>query len=136
MISSLYAAGFFDGEGCVNCSSNKSGSPFVRILVVNTNLTVLEKFQETWGGDINKNYKSKEHWKQAYTWRLSHAAAAKFLEDIYPFLIVKETQARLALEFANIRPGKGKQWTEEALKEANMLLDGIRKANKKGVDVI
>ena len=135
MISPLYAAGFFDGEGCVNCSSNKSGSPFVRILVVNTNLLVLEKFQATWGGDINKNHKSKEHWKQAYTWRLSHSAATQFLEDIYPFLVVKETQARLALEFANIRPGKGKRWTEDSLKEANVLLNGIRLANKKGIEV-
>lgn len=134
MISAQYAAGFFDGEGCVNCSVNKGGSPFVRILVVNTNIEVLEKLQETWGGDINANYKSKEHWKQAYTWRLSHSAAAKFLEDISPFLIVKEQQAKLALEFVHIRPGRGKRWTEDSLKEANVLLDGIRRANKKGVE--
>ena len=108
----------------------------MRILVVNTNLEVLEQLKETWGGDINKNYRPKDTWKQAYTWRLSHSAAARFLEDIYPFLIIKEQQARLALEFASIRPGRGKKWTEESLKEANELLNRIRKANKKGVEIV
>jgi intein-encoded DNA endonuclease-like protein len=55
-----YAAGFFDGEGCVNCSSSRNNS-FIRILVVNTNLEILQRFQAVWGGDINPNYKSKAH---------------------------------------------------------------------------
>mgnify|MGYP003346722492 CR=1 FL=1 len=81
-----YAAGFFDGEGCVNCSSSRNNS-FVRILVVNTNIDVLKAFQTVWGGDINANYKPKAHWKQAYTWRLQHKAANDFLKEILPFLI-------------------------------------------------
>jgi hypothetical protein len=135
MISAQYAAGFFDGEGCVNCATNRGGSPFVRILIVNTNLEVLERFKETWGGDINKNYKSKEHWKQAYTWRLSHTSAGLFLEEILPYLIVKKKQSELAIEFINIRPGKGKRWSDESLKEAVILLDRIRQANKKGIEI-
>ena len=135
MITAEYAAGFFDGEGCVNCSSTKKGSPFIRTLVVNTNLEVLEKFKEVWGGDISKNYRSKENWKQAYTWRLSHTAAGYFLSDILPFLIVKNKQATLALEFINMRPGSGRKWTEEYFKEASELLNKIREANKKGVVV-
>ena len=133
MISAQYAAGFFDGEGCVNCSTNKSGSPFVRILVVNTNLEVLERFKETWGGDINKNYKPKDNWKQAYTWRLSHIAASLFLKEMLPYLVIKKKQAELAIQFTSIRPGRGNSWTDDSLKEANNLLDKIREANKKGV---
>jgi hypothetical protein len=98
MVSIEYAAGFFDGEGCVNCSTNKSGSPFIRTLVVNTNIEILEMFKQRWGGDINANYRPKAHWKQAYTWRLSHSAAGLFLKDIQPFLVIKAKQCELALK--------------------------------------
>jgi len=130
-----YAAGFFDGEGCVNCSSGRKNSPFIRILVVNTNLEVLKVFQNFWGGDINKNYKPKEHWKQAYTWRLSHKSALKFLSDILPYLIVKKEQAELAIKFGSIRPGKGNKWSENSLLEANDIINAIKEKNKKGIEI-
>lgn len=129
-----YAAGFFDGEGCVNCSSNRNNF-FVRILVVNTNLDVLKAFQEVWGGDINANYKSKSHWKQAYTWRLQHKAATNFLEEILPFLIVKKQQAIAAIAFNEMRPGQGNKWTEQSKTQAIDLLNKIRQSNKKGIEI-
>lgn len=135
MISIEYAAGFFDGEGCVNCSSNKSGSPFIRILVVNTNIDVLELFKKRWGGDINANYKSKEHWKQAYTWRLSHSAAGIFLKDIQPFLVIKSKQCKLALEFISLRPSKGYRWTEDKIIDATKIINEIKLANKRGIEL-
>ena len=132
MISPQYAAGFFDGEGCINVSSCRKSS-YIRILVVNTNLEILERFKETWGGDINKNVKGKEHWKQAYTWKLSHNAAYVFLKEIYPYLVVKQQQADAAFMFFDSRPGKGKQRTEEAIKIANEAIEKIKKLNKKGI---
>ena len=44
-----YMAGFFDGEGCVELSPKKIQD---RISVVNTNKTILEYIQETFGGSI------------------------------------------------------------------------------------
>ena len=129
-----YAAGFFDGEGCVNCSSSRNNS-FVRILVVNTNIDVLKAFQAVWGGDIYANYKSKSHWKQAYTWRLQHKAASNFLQKILPFLIVKRQQAEAAIAFNELRPGQGSKWTDESKAEAEALFEKIRKCNKKGVEI-
>lgn len=129
-----YAAGFFDGEGCVNCSSSRNNS-FVRILVVNTNIDVLKAFQAVWGGDINANYKSKAHWKQAYTWRLQHQAATDFLKEIKPFLIVKKQQAELAIKFNELRPGKGNKWAEEAKMQAEELFKTIKQCNKKGIEI-
>jgi len=130
-----YAAGFFDGEGCVNCSSSRNNS-FVRILVVNTNIDVLKAFQAVWGGDINTNTKTKAHWKQAYTWRLQHKAATNFLTEILPFLIVKRQQAEAAIAFNDLRPGKGSKWTEESKVIANALFDKIRQCNKKGMEIL
>ena len=128
-----YAAGFFDGEGCVNCSSNRNNS-FVRILVVNTNIDVLKAFQAVWGGDINANYRQKSHWKQAYTWRLQHKSATDFLTEILPFLIVKRQQAEAAIAFNNLRPGQGNKWTEESKLQADALFNKIRQCNKKGIE--
>jgi len=133
MVSIEYAAGFFDGEGCVNCSTNKSGSPFIRTLVVNTNTEILEMFKQRWGGDINANYKPKAHWKQAYTWRLSHNAAGVFLQDIQPFLVIKAKQCELALEFIAMRPSKGYKWTDDKIVDATEIINQIKLANKKGV---
>lgn len=134
MISDQYAAGFFDGEGCINVSSLR-GKPFVRILVVNTNIDILEKLQQTWGGDIQKNYKPKSHWKQAYTWRLQHSACLEFLQDIYPYLVVKKNQAEAAFMFFNVKPGRGHKWTEESLNEANKVIQIIKNFNKKGIEI-
>lgn len=134
MISAQYAAGFFDGEGCVNVSTLR-GKPFIRILVVNTNLEILTKLQQTWGGDVQKNYKSKAHWKQAYTWRLQHSACLGFLQDIYPYLVVKKNQAEAAFVFFEVRPGRAGKWTEESLEEANKAILQIKQLNKKGVEV-
>jgi intein/homing endonuclease len=132
MISSQYAAGFFDGEGCINVSSCRK-TILIRTLVVNTNLTILEMFKEKWGGDIYSNKKGKEHWKQAYTWRLSNNAACEFLKDIYPFLVVKVQQAEASFIFFDNRPGKGKQRTEEAEQITKEAIDKIKSLNKKGV---
>ncbi len=57
MISAEYAAGFMDGEGCINVSSCRN-STYIRVLIVNTNREVLEMFQQRWGGDIKQN---KQH---------------------------------------------------------------------------
>lgn len=135
MISTEYTAGFFDGEGCVNISTDRYAKPYIRILVVNTDITVLQKFQEKWGGDIAHNKRHKENWKRSFTWRLSHSRAIQFLQDIEPFLVVKKKQANLAIEFCKLKPGKGTKWSEDALLEANTLIEKIRAANKKGVEV-
>jgi hypothetical protein len=132
MISSQYSAGFFDGEGCINVSSCRK-TVLIRTLVVNTNLTILEMFKERWGGDIYCNKKGKEHWKQAYTWRLSNNAAYEFLKDIYPFLVVKAQQAEASFIFFDNRPGRGKQRTVEAAKLTQEAIAKIKSLNQKGV---
>ena len=136
MISVEYAAGFFDGEGCINFSSDRYGKPFIRILVVNTDVSVLELFKDRWQGNITANKRHKDNWKQSYTWRLSHAKAYDFIREIQPFLVVKKRQSQFALDFSQLTPSKGNRWTEESLQEATKLIDALRKANKKGVEAL
>jgi hypothetical protein len=73
--------------------------------------------------------------KQAYTWRLQHNAAAKFLSEILPFLVVKRQQAEAAILFNQIKPGQGNKWNEQSKLQANELIEKIKKCNKKGVEI-
>lgn len=134
MISSQYAAGFFDGEGCVNVSSLR-GRSFIRILIVNTNKEILEMFQKRWGGDIKENKRVKANWKTAYTWRVSHKSCLDFLQDINEYVIIKKPQVEAAFMFFELQPGKGKRWDEDSLLEASIAINKIKTANKKGVTV-
>lgn len=134
MISNEYAAGFLDGEGCINVSATRNNE-FIRVLIVNTNKNVLEFFQEKWGGDIQENKRHKENWKISYTWRIQHKTCLKFLNDVYPFLIVKKAQVEAAFIFFDVRPGRGKRWNEETLKIANEAINKIKTLNKKGVEI-
>lgn len=99
----IYAAGFFDGEGCVQIGPG-GHSPFILwVRITNTDLSVLKWFSERLGGSINvqtppKNGRIKQA-KPCWFWRLYSANAASFLETILPYMIVKLEQARLAVEF-------------------------------------
>lgn len=135
MISAQYAAGFMDGEGCINVASCRS-TTYIRILIVNTNREVLELFKQRWGGDIAENKRHKANWKISFTWRVSYAACLNFLKEIFPFLVVKKKQAEAAFIFFDNRPGKGKRWTDENLEEANKAILAIKQLNKKGVEVL
>src|SRR5262245_42979427 len=106
-ISKQYMAGFFDGEGCVNIGRTRKNY-FVRVLLVNTNLDILLVFQARYGGDTKElsGPKTRPKWKQSWCWRLNHIRAVRFLEDILPWLIVKEQQALTAIAWAEASPGK------------------------------
>lgn len=134
MISSQYAAGFMDGEGCINASSSRS-TTYIRVLIVNTNKEILELLKQQWGGDIKENKRHKANWKTSFTWRISHSSCLIFLKEIYPFLVVKKKQAEAAFIFFDNRPGKGKRWTNDSLEEANKAILAIKQLNKKGIEV-
>jgi len=123
-----YAAGFFDGEGCVNFSRVRT-SIFPRILVVNTNLEVLQEFQKKFGGDISKLSRAKNSWKVAYQWRLSWATAVDFLEKIYPYLKIKTQQVETVFAWDAVRPGMGNRWDKET---TDLLVERLHFLNKKG----
>lgn len=96
MISSEYAAGFFDGEGSIGIRRERN---IYRLEVNATQTTaeVLIAFQEKYGGKVTKRNKEKS--RDLYMWRVYTQNADAFLKDVLPFLIVKQERAKLALEF-------------------------------------
>ena len=91
-----YAAGFFDGEGCIIITKTTKQYA-LRCTLGNTNREVLEQLKSQWGGCIklHNGFKVKAGWQ----WDIAANQAAHFLTDISPFLVIKREEALLGLEF-------------------------------------
>jgi len=103
-----YAAGFFDGEGCIILGqppkSSRSREPIgavtLKVQVVNNVLAPLTWLEETFGGSISYRPIYAHTVKPHYRWLISGKAAAAFLHAILPWLKIKHTQAEAAILFA------------------------------------
>lgn len=78
----------------------------IRIRINNTNRAICEAAKiaanagyvgarKPWSG-------ARAHHKQLFCWQISNRAAAKVLSDIRPFLVAKQEQADLALQFQEL----------------------------------
>ena len=114
-----YAAGFFDGEGCVliERQSPRDGHPSPKhallVTIGNTHLPILRALRAEYGGRIGLNRKATERHKAYWQWRLGPSLAVTFLNRIRPYLVEKEPQAWLALEYAAHHAEARRKPTEE-----------------------
>jgi len=100
-----WTAGIIDGEGTIAIESPKGElrrvyPPLYRavIRVGNTDLRMLNKLKELWGGNIRPYHnRHPEKWKQAYEWMVTNKSAIPILEATLPYLICKREQAELTL---------------------------------------
>lgn len=97
-----YAAGIVDGEGCIrivrrNPRQGRSTSYSVMVNVVQKDGRIVDFMYGNWGGMVYLKNKNNGNW--IYEWRLTEGKALDFLKTIYPYMIVKKAQAKLAFEF-------------------------------------
>lgn len=107
-MNDAYAAGFFDGEGCVHIARN------IRVILSGCfRPGLLDGFAERWGGRVTRAVWSQSSRRPGVRWEITGLKAAAFLKDVCPYLIEKRDQATLALEYQglkaslNVRGGKG-----------------------------
>lgn len=99
----LYAAGFFDGEGCIVLHIKREKDGYWHTVfctnVSNINRGVLEWLRCTFGGNIYAdNIKQKKLGKRTcWSWRLVGTGAERLLRYLLPYLRVKRRQAEIAL---------------------------------------
>lgn len=103
-----WAAGFFDGEGCVLIELSKEKRcrhghrTSLHATVTQTSLPCLEKYLEAFGGGIATS-RSKtpngRRWAVQYRWSVRNEKAAAFLEAILPYVVVKKEQIETALKY-------------------------------------
>ena len=99
-----YFAGFFDGEGSVSIkrqinNGRKEWSPthLIEVQMGNVKVEPLWQMRHFFRGSIQMHHTTKgtNHCK----WTVTSRNAAAFLTAIYPYVIIKKEQIKLALEF-------------------------------------
>lgn|SRR3990167_484751 len=95
-----YLAGFFDGEGCVYIARKGNGY-YLIVTIQQVDSTPLVLIKNTYGGSLLKR-QEKLRKRPIHILRLQNKMAIRFLEDIYPFCIVKRIEVAIALEFSRL----------------------------------
>lgn len=99
-----YAAGFFDGEGCVGIYHKPGLSEehpgMLQVSIANTDREILGRMSLLFGGGVFTANSKNSHWRQAWQWSLPQKRAKRFLQEILLYLTIKQERAVLAIEFA------------------------------------
>jgi hypothetical protein len=108
-----WAAGFFDGEGCVSITigGNRFGvSHYLQVVVAQVDPRPLELLASRFGGSITPRNRASQRPNEqpAQQWRLYGRSARPFLEAVAPYLIVKGEPVRIGLKFLALgtHPGR------------------------------
>ena len=123
-ITKQWLAGFIDGEGCFNITRCRT-TIYPRLLIVNTNLDILEEIKKRYGGDITSRKNGKDNWKTFNSYRASCKAFKRIVSDVLPYLNLKKENALLCLEMLK---------TKDMSKRITMK-DEMNKLNKKGIAI-
>lgn len=100
-----YAAGILDGEGSIIISHTKYQYAVLFVTVSNTHHGVIKWLHKNFGGSVYQNKQPKR--KLCYKWTLCSNQAVRFLEVIYPFLMIKKERAKIAIKFQNKKSKQG-----------------------------
>jgi hypothetical protein len=94
-----YLAGVFDGEGHVGIHKQEKGSYQLKVCMQMDDPQAVMLMWREYPEAILSHHHEKKFWKVA----LNQHKAARFLEEIIPFLIVKKEQAKVARSFLSHR---------------------------------
>ena len=110
-----YAAGLFDGEGCIHInkwtSALKNGNQYSLLVQIKMcDGRLLHDFKRDFGGNLTSEKRSLVNPKHSdiLVWRVGARQAAAFLKEILPYLRLKRKQALLAISFQEKMPITGR----------------------------
>jgi len=128
-----YIAGIIDGEGCIHIQQ-RSGKNGYQLLL---NVPSTDEWLPAWlnfafGGSVFFRKSCLPNRQDVWVWQTSSNQAKACLEAIYPYLRLKQPQAKIAIEFQQNRRRGGYKTTEEKLiAEAQYIL--VKKLKHKKV---
>ena len=99
---SAYAAGLFDGEGCVDIykasvsKASKSPSFMLRVVITQKQGEIMNWLENKFGGAVQLSKRSDNY---IYRWDIRSQAAKRFLLLIQPYVLIKKEQVNLAIEY-------------------------------------
>ena len=103
-----WLAGIIDGEGSISIHrmNEKETIGGIRhrldLSIVNTNKDMILLIQSWFGGSFwikNKKDTNPNH-KTCYRWRIEGLRSVPIIKMVYPYLVIKKSQATIALEFS------------------------------------
>jgi len=108
-------AAYIDGEGSINMCrragqrGNSRSSIYIRIHLVNTDIRLVGWILDTFGvGAVAVHCKRiKAQHKQTWRWIATCRQAEAVLQHCFPYFIVKQEEAAIALEFQETLRGAG-----------------------------
>jgi len=110
-IDAAWAAGYIDGDGCICLYSNDRRHKKLTISVDSTDTELIDEMLRLAGGTVVRKKRSKEHHRQAYTWRLYGSdKIISFLTQVEPFMrcTAKKERAQLIVrEWRDLTPRNG-----------------------------
>lgn len=133
-----WAAGFFDGEGCVRIVRQGSDHLGLGVAVGQVDDTPLLELQAWWSGTVHLHPAHRANQRPLWQWRVHGRSAAVFLEEVRPHLRVKGPAADVGLRFATtlVTVGRGRSrphLTSEEIAIREACLAEIREINRVGV---
>lgn len=114
-MSPEYLAGFFDGEGCIDCQymypKQAPGvfyvRPRLRIGLADVGRAVLEDLQKTFGGHLYRRAGQNDAQSASTSWELLTQQGVKdVLGMITPHLVIKRQQAQLVMWWLDNASGR------------------------------
>ena len=100
-----YTAGIIDGEGYIGIKRHKkpeyNWNYNVRLQVTNTDKTLMDWLLIKWGGHIYSRLGRTERHAPQYIWTLNCQDSVDMLQQLLPYLVIKQKQAQLAIGFQN-----------------------------------
>lgn len=131
-----WAAGFFDGEGCVFAGHDRSRDGYhiwrFFLVVSQVDPRPLTALQARWGGTIQFKKSANPRHRDQWTWRISGQPASVFLAEILPLLRVKAEVASAALPVMFRTHRHGVRFSPAEIAERQAALDFIRSSNRRG----
>lgn len=100
-----YISGYIDGDGCFYINEEKVGKrlktkPVTAIIISSVNRKVLDIFKELYGGSIAKRISTADNRKDVFFYTIRKHCSIELAEKMLPYLVEKQDECRLALEFA------------------------------------
>jgi hypothetical protein len=100
VITYEYLAGLIDGDGCIHFDLTK-GNLYVVIKINMTHFGVIDALHKQFGGAFYTRAATNKN-RASFVWGVKNNPAIPILVSIYPYLIVKKEQAKLAIQFYSL----------------------------------
>lgn len=131
-----WAAGFFDGEGCIYAAESVTKQGYRRfqfvVQVAQVHPEPLDVLRETWGGKVRVMRAGHPRHRDQWQWGISGAPGAQFLTDVVPHLRLKGPAAQAAIPCMFRTHRHGLPFTEEEVLGRRAAIGVIRLSNQRG----